>query len=635
MKVEDILLFPFIMVYKALYYTFLGPLLLFKYAAFGIFYSIGYLSTLIKRIFLYFLLGLKLFILILYKIFKLIFIYVFKGIKYFFKFILLFIVKFLNIFKYSFLGVIFFFSLFDNLFLLIIKLFSKIYKGFYYLFYSIGLGIYKFITFIIIIPIVFIGKNIGSFLVLISSGIYRGIIALYNSTKNLPNKIVTKVKKMINNSSIARYFRNKREMERETLLIDFNSADAERSEKLIAYAYVAKDPDGKVVKGTFDAYSKIDVHSFLLSEGYEVYSIKTSKWIQALNSTAGISRYQMKRKDISFSLTQLSTYIKAGVPLVESLKILLKQAKGKKKQRVFKGLVYELTMGQTLSDAMEKQGRAFPKLLTNMVKTAEMTGDLPGTLDDMSNYYDSIEKTRKQMIAALMYPGIVLGFSIVVIAFILIFVVPKFIDMFTQMDAEIPGITKFVINASAFMQHNVLYVFIGVVILFIIYRLLYTSVKLFRLIMQWFFMHIPVLGKVIIYNEVTMFTKTFASLLNHDILIRDSMEILNKITKNEIYKMIISDTMVNLYSGDRISDSFKDQWAFPETAYEMLLTGERTGELGKMMEKVADYYQEQHRLAVAQIKSFIEPVMISFLAFVVGGIILSIILPMFSMYSQI
>jgi type IV pilus assembly protein PilC len=634
------------MVYKAVYYTFLGPLLLLKYDAFGIFYTVVYLFIFLKNVLFKSLLGMKLFIIQIYKLLKLLFTYIFKGIKYIFKFILFLIIKFLSIFKYSFLGIIFFFSLFDDLLLLIIKVFSKsfklfknvfkkLYKFIYMLFYYIGFGVYKLITIIIIIPLLFIGKNIGSFFVLIFSGIYRGLVALYNSTKHLPSKIIAKTKKMINNSSIARYFRNKREMERETLLIDFNSKDVERSEKLITYAYVAKDPDGKVVKGTFDAYSKIDVHSFLLSEGYEVYSIKTSKWIQALNSTAGTSKYQMKRKDISFSLTQLSTYIKAGVPLVESLKILLKQAKGKKKQRVFKGLVYELTMGQTLSDAMEKQGRAFPKLLTNMVRTAEMTGDLPGTLDDMSSYYDSIEKTRKQMVAALMYPGIVLGFSVVVIAFILIFVVPKFIDMFTQMDAEIPGITKFVINASSFMQHNVLYVFIGVVILFVIYRLLYTSVKLFRLIMQWFYMHIPVLGKVIIYNEVTMFTKTFASLLNHDILIRDSMEILNKITKNEVYKMIISDTMVNLYSGDRISDSFKDQWAFPETAYEMLLTGERTGELGKMMEKVADYYQEQHRLAVAQIKSFIEPVMISFLAFIVGGIILSIILPMFSMYSQI
>ena len=113
------------------------------------------------------------------------------------------------------------------------------------------------------------------------------------------------------------------------------------------------------------------------------------------------------------------------------------------------------------------------------------------------------------------------------------------------------------------------------------------------------------------------------------------MEILSKITNNEIYKMIIYDTITNLAKGESISLSFKDHWAFPVVAYEMLLTGERTGELATMMNKVADFYQEQHSALVTQMKSFIEPIMIAFLAFVVGGILLAVIVPMFSMYSQI
>jgi len=635
-KIKDILLFPFVLVYKLVFYAFMGPFLLIKNAVFGIFYTLYFLIILLYRLLIKVFIGIKTIFVLLYKLIVNIFKGIFKLLSYDFKGIVYVFTLFGNVILFLAKGIIALFKfLFTKVFKFIFKFFKRLFIAIYKFFYYIGIGIYKFFRIIIIVPIVYISRNIGRAFSFVFGSIYRGIVKLFGGIKNLPKKIFMKFKKVIHNSSIARYFRNKREMQREALLIDFTGKDAERSEKLITYAYVAKDVDGKIIKGTFDAYSKVDVHSYLLSEGCEVYSIKTSKWIQLLNFGSGISKYQMKRKDISFSLTQLSTYLKAGVPLVDSLKILLKQAKGAKKQRVFKGLVYELTMGQTLSDAMEKQGKAFPKLLINMVKTAEMTGDLPGTLDDMASYYESIEKTRKQMVSALMYPALVLTFAVIVVAFILIYVIPQFVDMFEQMNADIPGITRFVINASKFMQANVLYVFLGLVVLFIIYRLLYSSVKLFRLIMQWLFMHIPVLGKVIIYNEVTMFTKTFASLLNHDILIRDSMEILNKITKNEIYKMIISDTMVNLYSGESISNSFKDQWAFPTTAYEMLLTGERTGELGKMMEKVADYYQEQHRLAVSQIKSFIEPVMISFLAFVVGGIVMSIILPMFSMYSQI
>jgi type IV pilus assembly protein PilC len=130
-----------------------------------------------------------------------------------------------------------------------------------------------------------------------------------------------------------------------------------------------------------------------------------------------------------------------------------------------------------------------------------------------------------------------------------------------------------------------------------------------------------------------MFTKTFGSLLSHNVFITDSMEVLSKITNNEIYKMLIFDTITNLARGESISNSFKNHWAFPVVAYEMLLTGEKTGQLGEMMNKVANYYQVQHKNSVTQIKTFIEPIMIVFLTVIVGAILLSVILPMFSMYS--
>ena len=132
-----------------------------------------------------------------------------------------------------------------------------------------------------------------------------------------------------------------------------------------------------------------------------------------------------------------------------------------------------------------------------------------------------------------------------------------------------------------------------------------------------------------------MFTKTFASLLAHNVFITDSMEILNKMTNNEIYKMLILDTITNLAKGERISLAFKDHWAFPVPAYEMITTGERTGQLAEMMEKVSNYYQELHRNAVTRIKTFVEPFMILFLTFVVGGIVLAIVIPMFDFYNSI
>ena len=148
-------------------------------------------------------------------------------------------------------------------------------------------------------------------------------------------------------------------------------------------------------------------------------------------------------------------------------------------------------------------------------------------------------------------------------------------------------------------------------------------------------MHMPVIKEIIIDNEMTMFAKTFATLINNNIFITDSMDILSRITENEVYKTIIYDAVESLARGDNISTSFYDHWAFPDIAYQMIVTGEKTGQLGTMMDKVGYYYHDEHENAIAQIKVFIEPVLIIFLAVGVGGILLAVILPMFSMYNQL
>ena len=169
----------------------------------------------------------------------------------------------------------------------------------------------------------------------------------------------------------------------------------------------------------------------------------------------------------------------------------------------------------------------------------------------------------------------------------------------------------------------------------LIFVILFKTIKVFKTVIQSMLMNLPVIGKIIIYNEITMFTKTFASLLNHNVYITDCMEVLSKITNNEVYKMLIFDTITNLAKGEAISNSFKNHWAFPNVAYEMILTGEKTGQLGTMMDRVANYYQEQHKNAVNQIKAFIEPIMIVILAGIVGTVLLSVVLPMFDMYQGI
>ena len=480
-------------------------------------------------------------------------------------------------------------------------------------------------------------------------------VGLYNKTSYQVDKTYRKTKEHILDEEERIYERTKRKSKKEKiykysaktlakleeqkklLLLDLQTAGATRSKVPHVYYYKAKDNSGKIITGTMNGYSKLDVNSYLLNEGYDVYVIKTTPFYDFVYSKSGLfGNKRMSTKDLIFWLTQLSTYIKAGITLSEAVKILTNQMKGNKSRlNAFKAISYELTLGESFSNALAKQGNMFPPLLINMIKAAEASGTLIETLDDMSNYYSEIYETRKQMVSAMTYPTIVMVFSIGVITFILIYVVPQFTEIYQKNGAEIAGITRIVIEASTFLkgQWYIILIVVAAIILGIV--MLYKYVKAFRTSMQIFLMHLPIIKDIIIYNEMTIFSKTFASLLRNNVFITDSMDILSKITNNEIYRAILYKTINNIIKGEKISEAFKDHWAVPDVAYYMIVTGESTGDLATMMQKVSDYYQLLHKNIINNLKSFIEPIMIAFLAVIVGLIIIAVIVPMFSLYDQI
>jgi len=397
------------------------------------------------------------------------------------------------------------------------------------------------------------------------------------------------------------------------------------------YRYIVINAVGKKENSTFEAESVEELRNFLLMQGYQVLQIKER---DKFDVDINIGN-KLKVEDLSFMLTQLSTYIKAGIPLVDSVKILAKQTTKPVLKKSYYTLVYELLRGQNLSDAMIDQGDFYPKLLINMIKTAEMTGDLPSILDDMADYYTTQDQTRKQMISAMIYPAVVLTVAIGVLVFMLVYLVPQFASMFEEQGAELPALTKAIMDASNFLVSNYI-VIISVLVVFIVsFILLYKKVQKFREYVQIAVMHVPVFKDIIIYNEMANFTNTFASLINHGVFITDSMEILGKITNNEVYKRIINNTLEHLAKGDSVSEAFKGEWAVPVVAYEMLVTGESTGQLGEMLEKVAKYFQMMHKNIIDRLKSLIEPFMILCLGVIVGIILLSIVQPMFSMYENV
>lgn len=426
------------------------------------------------------------------------------------------------------------------------------------------------------------------------------------------------------------------EKEKLNLLQELQTTGKIRSKDSQVFRFTAKNKEGKLETGIINGFSKLDVNTFLVQDGYEVYKIEHNKYIDFLYGQSSFLSPKLSTKDLLFWLTQLSTYLKSGIPLADSIRILNQQMNKKGQyKRAFQSIIYELTMGESFSVALEKQGGMFPTLLINMIKAAEATGELEETLDDMANYYEEIEKTRKQMVSALTYPTVIMIFSLAVVTFIMIYVIPQFVGIYESANAEITGITLFVLNLSNYLQTNIMNILLIVIIVVFVLVMAYKKVKAFRKSMQTFAMKLPVIGNIIKYNEMTIFSKTFSSLLKNNVFITESIDILSKITNNEIYKEIMYNTINNIVKGDKISAAFKDHWAVPDVAYYMIVTGESTGKLAEMMSKVSSYYQEMHRSLVNSLKSFIEPIMISFLALVVGGIILAVVVPMFGVMNEI
>ena len=410
----------------------------------------------------------------------------------------------------------------------------------------------------------------------------------------------------------------------------FTPVDTEKAKKKKSYVYEYTNDQGTKEKGYVNADSQEEVTDYLNNEG-----IAFSKLKEASSLSFEIGGGRLKISQLSFILTQLSTYLKAGIPLIDSIKILERQSIKSSQKRLFSNIRFELVRGESFSNALAAQGEVFPKLLVNMVKTAELTGDLPSILDDMVDYYTVLDRTRKQAVSAMTYPIIIFIFSLMVITFILMYIIPEFVGLFEANNASIPRLTKIVLGASDFITSNLFAIVAVIIVIFVSYSLLFKFVKPFRKAMQTFFMKLPIVGQITIYKEVAMFTKTFSSLLNHDVFITDSMAILATVSSNEVFKEIIDDSLDYLAKGAKISDSFKNKWAFPVVAYEMLVTGENTGRLPMMMEYVAKYYEDLHANYVKRINTFIEPIMIVALAFIVGVVVLSVVIPMFSFYGQV
>jgi len=319
------------------------------------------------------------------------------------------------IFKLPFLGIFYvvdFFIKLLNWFLIgVYAVFKPIISFFKY----VSLGCY-YTSYVIFFPLIFIGSKLIDLMFISSRNVKKPQtinIEEYIPTEDGEVEINTesdldkpeKTKTLTAQEYLSKKYNEfefvKRQKEKEKEQIREVIRDIQRnnyrSETPIVFKYTAIDDTGKKTSNIFIAYSKLEVLTYLQSEGYKLLKIETSKWLNIIHDPTRTSGYRFRNKDLIFWLTQLSTYLKAGIPLTQSMRVLSKQmSKNKSKKMLFDNIIYNLTLGESFSSALAKQGKSFPALLISMIKTAEATGKLEETLDDMANYYTDIENTRKR-----------------------------------------------------------------------------------------------------------------------------------------------------------------------------------------------------------------------------------------------
>lgn len=250
--------------------------------------------------------------------------------------------------------------------------------------------------------------------------------------------------------------RNRIMLEKQELLKEMQQEINSRKINKDYYYYYGTNKNGKKVKGMMSATNKITLHNFLANEGIDVYHVKKARGANFLKKIGLEQDNPMSTKDLIFWLTQVCTYLKAGLTLNDTIHIMKEQAsRDKKKKRLYEAISYELTLGESFSTALQNQGRVFPALLINMVRSAEATGEIIKTLDDMASYYTEIDKTRKEMISAIIYPAILLVFSIAILTFIMVYVIPEFIQIYDQSGITVSGFTLSIINLSKYITSHI------------------------------------------------------------------------------------------------------------------------------------------------------------------------------------
>ena len=398
---------------------------------------------------------------------------------------------------------------------------------------------------------------------------------------------------------------------------------------MITFSYQARDMSGKIVTGIQDALNEDNAVTSLMSRGLMVLSLQQ----KSVASKTRKKTWSVKETDLVLFTRQLSTMIEAGISLVQALTALYDQC-DPKKQKSLRHIISDVTTrvqgGETFHESIAKHPRVFDRLFISMVKAGEHGGLLAEILDRLAGFLEASARLRKKIKSAMTYPVIVICIAMAITTFLIVKVVPIFGEIFADFGSKLPAPTQFLIDVSDFMRGEWYYLLLGLFGIVFGVRTFLRSTRGKQLWDRWK-LKLPVFGPLIHKICMSRFARTFAQLIRSGVPILEVLDIVGGASGNHVVETSINGVSSDVEKGDNLSVALSKKAIFPPMMLRMVAAGEATGKIDTMLEKMADFWDEEIEAMLDALTSLIEPLLIVFLGVIVGGIVIAMFLPIFKL----
>lgn len=394
------------------------------------------------------------------------------------------------------------------------------------------------------------------------------------------------------------------------------------------FAYVGRTRGGQTISGEMEAPNREAVAAQLRKQQILATSVRQkAKEIEIRIPGFGTG---VKDKDIAVFTRQFATMIDAGLPLVQCLEILAAQQPNKIFKKALQDIRTDVEGGATFATALKRQPKIFNQLYTNMVEAGEAGGILDTILNRLAAYIEKAISLKRRIKSAMIYPSVIVTVAVIVVVFLLIFVIPTFKAMFEGFGATLPLPTQIVLEASRIMVAY-WYIFFGSLAVTIVGLRYYYKTPNGRKAIDALLLKAPVFGDLIRKVAVAKFTRTLGTLISSGVAILDGLEITARTAGNKVVEEAVMRTRASIAEGKTIAEPLKASGVFPPMVVSMIAVGEQTGALDSMLAKIADFYDEEVDVAVANLTSLLEPMLMVFLGVVIGGVVIAMYLPIFKL----